>query len=61
MSLADIVMGAHMLKLIFNTYALKPKEMLAVLKQYPLTNAWATETINGTFFGWMQTQPGAPL
>lgn len=61
MTLADIVIGSHILKLIFNTQAIKPQEFLTVLKKYPQTHVWATETINGTFFGWMQTQPPAGL
>ena len=61
MSLADIVIGAHMLKLVFNKSSPKKNELLTTLKQYPMTYNWATETINGTFFGWMQTQPPSPL
>ena len=53
MSLADIVMGHHMMRLVFNKSGVKCNELGAIMKLYPLTNVWATETINGTFFGWM--------
>lgn len=53
MSLADIALGSHMLKLVFNKHGIRCQDMLYVLKEFPLTYEWANETINGTFFGWM--------
>ena len=61
MSLADIVVGSHIMRLVYNKSNPKCSELAAVMKLYPLTHVWAQETINGTFFGWMQTQVPGPL
>jgi len=57
MTIADVTIGAHILKLCYNRSFPDRVLFQKSLKKYPQVLKWAENTICGSFKEWFDTQP----
>ena len=57
MTIADITMGAHFMRLCYNDRLAERGQMQATLNSHPLAKNWYENTIRANFATWFDKQP----